>query len=101
MTSPYSGRGRQLELELDLALHALDRAQQQVGRAEPEVVVALALGERDRVDDLDAARLGREGRLDHQRSRQVAALAAIRAGGLIDQCPPLGSRIRANTAGLS
>ena len=53
---PVLGPRRELELELDLARDALDQPQQLVRASQPEVVAALALGERHRVDQSDAGR---------------------------------------------
>ena len=52
--------------------------------------MALTLGERHRVGQPHAPGLGGECRLDHQRSRQVAPLAAIRARRLDLPVPALG-----------
>jgi hypothetical protein len=48
-----------------------------VRSGEPEIVVALPLGKGHGVGELHAPGLGHERRLDHERSRQVATLAAI------------------------
>jgi hypothetical protein len=51
-----------------------------VRRIEAELVAALALRERHRVDEPDLAGVSRERRLDHERSRQVAPLRRVRLG---------------------
>ena len=79
LDQPVLGPGRQLEAHLHLAENSLHQAQQQMRRAEAELVTALTLCERHRVGEPHAAGLGRERRLDHQRPGQVATLAAIRA----------------------
>ena len=53
-------------------------------------MIPLALGERHCVGQLHRAGLGRERRLDHQGSRYVAPLAAIRPGRLDLPVPALG-----------
>ena len=67
--------------ELDRARDALDGAQQLVRRVEAEVVAALARRRtRARPAAAPLPRVGRERRLEHERARQVAALAAELAG---------------------
>src|SRR5439155_20030342 len=78
---PVLSAGRKLEQELDRSGDALDRAQQLMRRVVAEVVTALPLGEGERVGQRHTARLRREGRLDDERPRQIAALARERAGG--------------------
>ena len=46
-------------------------------------MAALALGERERVGHLHDSRVGREGRLEHERPGHVAVLAAELARGAI------------------
>lgn len=82
----------ELQLELDGRDDPLDRAKQQVWSGGPELVATLALPEGHRVGQRQATGL--------DRSQHVAARAAIRPVGAIDECPPPGSRIRANSAAL-
>ena len=99
---PYSGRGGELQRQLDLAGHALDAAQQLVRSVEAELVAALARGERHRVEQPDRARVGRERRLDDERAGEVAALGRVvarRAGSTSGQAS--GSSRRAKIAALS
>ena len=77
---PVLGARRELHDQLDVALDALDRAQQLVRRVEAEVVAALALGGRHRVDQPHRPGVRRERRLDRERAGEVAALGVERAG---------------------
>ena len=75
------GPWRQLEVHVDLAGDPLHQAQQQMRGSEPQVVLSLTLGERQRVNQLDAAVVGRKRRLEHERSGLIPAFAAERATG--------------------
>ena len=79
---PVLGPRRQLQRELDAAVDALDAAQQLVRRAAGRARAALALLERQGVDQADAAGVGGEGGLEHERARQVATAhrVVVRAG---------------------
>ena len=90
LTSPYSGLGASCSCELHLAHDPLDEAQDQVRRAQSELVMALAFGEHHRVGQLHPPGLRRKGRLDHERPREVAPLAAIRAARSDLPVPRLG-----------
>jgi hypothetical protein len=76
---PVLGPGSELHRELDAPVDPLDEAQHLVRRVAPEVVAALAGGEGHRVDEAHAAGRGGEGRLDHERAGQVAALGGAGA----------------------
>ena len=76
LDEPVLGPRRELELELYAAAHALHGAQQLVRRVEAEVVAALAVGERERVEQSHGARVRREGGLHDERAGQIAPLGA-------------------------
>ena len=78
---PVLGARCELHDEVDRARDAGDGAEQLARRVEAEVVTALSLGERERVEQPDRAALGRERRLQDERIRQVTALAGELAGG--------------------
>ena len=101
-TSPYSGRGAYIELQVD---RPGDADRPGAARRRPRRRRA-----RDHVRcgptasasvSVDRARRGRERRLEHQRVVDVAPARLDRGpvGGRIDQCPAASSRMRPNTDG--
>ena len=102
-TRPYSGRGASSSVELDrcprrprrsAAARAARRSRGR-GRAGPSAKAIASM-------QPDRARVGGEGRLDHERAGQVAALGRERsASGGSTSGPASGSRMRAKTAALS
>ena len=74
-----------LQQQLHLARNSLHPAQHLVGYVLPEIVAALALGNRHRVRQAHDAGVGRERRFQHQRAGQVAAGVVKGSAGRIDQ----------------
>ena len=70
---PVAGPGCEVQLDVEFTVDAGERAQQEVGGREADIVAAFTLAEREHVDQDPAPARALERGLEHQRAGAVAA----------------------------